>query len=62
MIRQTNSWILPENKKKAVEHESDGDSNCSRPAANGLQSQRRRQEELEIRGRIETIQIIILLK
>ena len=38
-----------------MEHESDGDTNCNKESIQGL-------EDLEIRGRVETIQATALLR
>ena len=54
----TNTWILLKNKKKAVEHVSNGETNCNlRPKGliRGL-------EKWEIGGRLETIQTTALLR
>ena len=48
--------------KKIVEHEGDGDTNCSWCAWNGLQKIEKRLEELDIRERIETILTRALLR
>ena len=57
------NWILPSQRtKKAVEHENDSDTNCGWCTWNGPQRQKRGLKELEIEGRIETIQAIELLR
>ena len=50
---------LAKELKKAMEREYDGDTKCSWFAWKGLE---RRREELEIRGRIDTIQSTALLR
>ena len=49
-------------KKKAVEHEGDGDTNCAWHTWNNLQKLERKAGELEIREKIDTIQFIVLLR
>ena len=46
----------------AVDHECDGETSCSGSPWNGLQRPQNRLRELEIRGRIETIQTTAVLR
>ena len=56
MKRKTNSQTLPENQKETMEHEGDSSgTNCSWSALNSPKELGRRLEQLEIRGRMETI-------
>ena len=50
----------PQKTKTDVEHESNGDTYCNWSAWNGPQRLRKALEELEIAGRIETIETAVL--